>query len=99
MNTSETTKDLINYAKCLTNTEITELITELHKIQTSRADDKRRVAAKKVVEAIAEYLKLGEKIAISGKVYNKDYQKTEEITALFNGCHDFDGYLTFIFIQ
>ena len=99
MITPETMRDWIAYAKALSNEEITELITEFSKIQTSRAADKRRAATKKVVEAITEYLALGEEITISGEVYNEDYNENEEITATFDGYANSDGYLTFNFIQ
>jgi len=99
MITPETMRDWIAYAKALSNEEITELITEFSKIQANRADDKRRAAAKKVVEAITEYLALGEEIAISGEVYNEDFGENEEITATFDGYANSDGYLTFNFIQ
>ena len=99
MTTPETMRDWIAYAKALSNEEITELITEFSKIQTSRAADKRRAAAKKVVEAITEYLALGEEITISGEVYNEDFGENEEITATFDGYANSDGYLTFNFIQ
>ena len=99
MITPETMRDWIAYAKALSNEEITELITEFSKIKDARADDKRRAAAKKVVEAITEYLALGEEIAISGEVYNEDFGENEEITATFDGSANSDGYLTFNFIQ
>ena len=95
----EIKKDWFAYAKSLPNEEIAELITELSKIQTHRADERRRAAAKKVVEAIDEYLKLGEEIVISGEVYNEDFGENEEITATFDGYANSDGYLTFNFIQ
>lgn len=99
MTTPETMRDWIAYAKALSNEEITELITEFSKIKTNRADDKRRAAAKKVIEAITEYLALGEEITISGEVYNEDFGENEEITATFDGYANSDGYLTFNFIQ
>lgn len=99
MITPETMRDWIAYAKALSNEEITELITEFSKIQANRADDKRRAAAKKVVEAITEYLALGEEITISGEVYNENFGENEEITATFDGYANSDGYLTFNFIQ
>lgn len=99
MITPETMRDWIAYAKALSNEEITELITEFSKIQTNRADEKRRASAKKVVEAITEYLALGEEITISGEVYNEDFGENEEITATFDGYANSDGYLTFNFIQ
>lgn len=99
MITPETMRDWIAYAKALSNEEITELITEFSKIQANRAADKRRAAAKKVIEAITEYLALGEEITISGEVYNEDFGENEEITATFDGYANSDGYLTFNFIQ
>lgn len=92
-------KDWLAYAYGLSNEEIAALIAKFSKIQANRADEKRCAAAKKVVEAINEYLELGEKIAISGKVYNKDYRKTEEIVALFDSYVNSNGYLTFNFVQ
>ena len=99
MITPETMRDWVTYATSLSNEEISELITEFHKIQISRADEKRRAAAKKVIEAITEYLALGEEITISGEVYNEDFGENEEITATFDGYANSDGYLTFNFIQ
>lgn len=95
----ETMKNWITYAKALSNEELTELITEFSKVQTNRADDERRVAAKKVVEAITEYLKLGEEISICGGVYNENWGTQEEFNATFDTCENHDGYLTFNFIQ
>lgn len=99
MLSAATMKDWVNYAKSLSNKEITELITEFSKIQTSRADENRRAAADKVIKAIKEYLALGEEIAISGEVYNEDFGENEEITATFNGYANSDGYLTFNFVE
>ena len=98
MTTPETMRDWIAYAKALSNEEITELITEFSKIKDARADDKRRAAAKKVIEAITEYLALGEEITIFGEVYDEDSGENEEITGTFDGCANSDGYLTFNFI-
>ena len=91
--------DLINYAKTLPNEDINKIISELGLVKERRADELRRAAAKKVIEAITEYLALGEEITISGEVYNEDYNENEEITATFDGYADSDGYLTFNFIQ
>lgn len=99
MTTPETMKDWVAYANALSNEEITELITEFSKIKTNRADDKRRVAAKKVVEAINEYLKLGEEISVCGGVYNEDWGGDEDIRATFESYENNDGYLTFNFVQ
>jgi hypothetical protein len=99
MITPETMRDWIAYAKALSNEELSELITEFHKIQNNRADEKRRAAAKKVVEAITEYLKLGEEISVCGAVYNEDWGGEEDIEATFDVCDNRDGYLTFNFIR
>lgn len=99
MITPETMRDWIAYAKALPNEDITELITEFSKIQANRADDKRRAAAKKVVEAITEYLALGEEISVCGAVYNEDWGGEEDIEATFDVCDNRDGYLTFNFIR
>ena len=99
MITPEIMRDWIAYAKALSNEEITELITEFSKIQTNRAADKRRAAAKKVVEAITEYFALGEEISVCGAVYNEDWGGDEEIEAIFEVCDNNDGYLTFNFIR
>lgn len=99
MITHETMRDLVDYANTLSNEEITKLIAEFSKIKSNRADDKRRAAAKKVVEAIHEYLKLGETISICGGVYNENWGGEEEINATFNSYENHDGYLTFNFVQ
>lgn len=99
MITPETMRDWIAYAKALSNEEIIELITEFSKIQTDRTDEKRRAAAKKVIEAITEYLALGEEISVCGAVYNEGWGEDEEIEATFDGYSNRDGYLTFNFIR
>lgn len=99
MITPETMRDWIAYAKALSNEEITELITEFSKIKDARADDKRRAAAKKVIEAINEYLALGEEISVCGGAYNADFDQIENITATFDICDNHDGYLTFNFVE
>ena len=99
MITPKTKRDWVLYAEALSNEEITELITEFSKIQNNRADDKRRAAAEKVVEAITEYLALGEEISVCGAVYNEDWGEDEDIEATFDVCHNRDGYLTFNFIR
>lgn len=99
MITPETMRDWIAYAKALSNEEISELITEFSRIKEDRADDKRRAAAKKVVEAITEYLELGEEISVCGAAYNEDRGGVEEIEATFDGYFNRDGYLTFNFVQ
>ena len=83
--------DLINYAKTLPNDDINKIISELDLVKERRADELRRAAAKKVIEAITEYLALGEEITISGEVYNEDFGENEEITATFDGYANSDG--------
>ena len=92
------TRNWLAYAYDLSDEEITELFTKFPKIQTNRADDKRRVAAQKVIDVINEYLTLGEEISIRGTVYNED-GVYEEVDATFDGYANSDGYLTFKFIQ
>lgn len=99
MITPETMRDWIAYAKALSNEEINELITEFSKIKDARADDKRRAAAKKVVEAITEYLALGEEISVCGAVHNEDWNWDEDLEATFDVCDNRDGYLTFNFVR
>lgn len=94
-----TMKEWLAYAYDLSNEEITALITELSKIQTKREGEKRRAAAEKVVEAIKEYLALGEKISVHGEVYNADWDGNETIGATFGTYENHDGYLTFNFVQ
>lgn len=99
MITPETMRDWVAYAKSLSNEELSELITEFSQIQVNRADDKRRAAAKKVIEAITEYLELGEEISICGGVYNEEWGGEDEINATFDGYSNRDGYLTFNFVE
>ena len=98
MITRETMRDWVAYANALSNEEITELITEFSKIQTGRADEKRRAAAKKVTDAIDEYLALGYQIPISGERYNEDFNENEEVIGILDDYDNSDGYLTFNFI-
>lgn len=95
----ETMRDWVAYAKSLTNEEIIQLTTALSNIQVNRADDRRRAAAKKVEEAITEYLALGEEITICGGVYNENWGGDEEINAVFDSYENHDGYLVFNFAQ
>ena len=91
-------RDFINCAKTFSNDDINNIISELNLVKEHRADELRRAAAKKVVEAITEYLALGEEITIFGEVYDEDSGENEEITGTFDGCANSDGYLTFNFI-
>lgn len=99
MVTEQMVHDLINCAKTLPNDDINKIITELNLVKEHRADELRRAAAKKVIEAITEYLALGEEISICGGVYNADFDQIEEITATFDGYSNRDGYLTFNFVE
>ena len=99
MVTEQMMRDFINYAKTLPNEDINKIISELGLVKERRADELRRAAARKVIEAITEYLALGEEIVISGEVYNESFGENEEITATFDGYANSDGYLTFNFIQ
>ena len=94
----ETMRDWVAYAKSLTNEELSELITEFSNIQANRADDKRRAAAKKVEEAIAEYCALGEEISIGGSI-DVDGWGESDVSATLSCCDNDDGYLSFYFIE
>lgn len=99
MVTEQMMRDLINYAKTLPNDDINNIITELNLVKEHRADELRRAAADKVIQAISAYLDLGEEISICGGVYNEEWGGEDEITATFDGYSNRDGYLTFNFIQ
>ena len=99
MVTEQMMRDFINYAKTLPNDDINNIITELNLVKENRADDKRRAAARKVVEAITEYLALGEEISICGSIYNEEWGGDNEINATFDGYANHDGYLTFNFVE
>ena len=99
MVTEQMMRDLINYAKTLPNDDINNIITELNLVKEHRADELRRAAADKIIQAISAYLDLGEEISICGGVYNADFDQIEEITATFDGYSNRDGYLTFNFVE
>lgn len=98
MITRETMRDWATYANALSNEEIAELIAEFSKIQTNRADELRRTAADKVIQAISAYLDLGGRISICGMVYSDDGVYIE-VDTTFDTYKNHDGYLTFNFIQ
>ena len=62
--------DFLEYAGTLTTKEIEDIISKLTQVKEERADEVRHAAAQKVIDAIADYLKLGEEISIEGKVWN-----------------------------
>lgn len=99
MVTEQMVRDLINCAKTLSNDDINNIISELNLIKENRADELRRTAADKVIQAISAYLDLGEEISICGGVYNEEWGGEDEINATFDGYSNHDGYLTFNFIQ
>lgn len=99
MITEQMMRDFINYAKTLPNDDINNIITELNLVKENRANELRRAAADKVIQAISAYLNLGEEISICGGVYNEEWGGDEEINATFDGYSNHDGYLTFNFIQ
>lgn len=92
-------RDFINCAKTFSNEDINSIISELNLIKENRANEWRRAAADKVIQAISAYLDLGEEISICGGVYNEEWGGDEEINATFDGYSNRDGYLTFNFIQ
>lgn len=99
MVSEQTIRDLINYAKTLPNDDINNIISELNLVKENRADELRRTAADKVIQAITAYLNLGEEISICGGVYNEEWGGDDEINATFDSYSNHDGYLTFNFIQ
>ena len=99
MVTEQMMRDFINYAKTLPNDDINNIITELNLVKENRADELRRAAADKVIQAISAYLDLGEEISICGGVYNEEWGGDEEINATFDGYSNHDGYLTFNFAE
>lgn len=92
-------RDFINCAKTFSNEDINNIISELNLIKENRADELRRAAADKVIQAISAYLDLGEEISICGGVYNEEWGGDEEINATFDSYSNHDGYLTFNFVE
>lgn len=99
MVTEQMMRDFINYAKTLPNDDINNIISELNLVKENRADELRRAAADKVIQAISAYLDLGEEISICGGVYNEEWGGEDEINATFDGYSNRDGYLTFNFVE
>ena len=91
--------NFLECAETLTTEEINDIISKLTQIKEERADVARHTAAQKVIDAIADYLKLGEEISIEGKVWNEDWHCHENVEAIFNDCFEKNGYLTFTFTE
>lgn len=91
--------DFLEHAGTLTTKEIDDIISKLNRVKEVRADEVRHAAAQKVIDAIAEYLKLGEEISIEGEVWNEDWNCHENVEAIFNDCFEKNGYLTFTFTE
>ena len=89
--------DFLEHAETLTTKEIDNIISKLNRVKEDRADEARRVAAKKVKDAIDEYLKLGGEISINGEVWDEDSHCDENIEATFDSCIEEGSHLTFIF--
>ena len=88
-------QDFLKYAGTLTDKEIDSIISQLNQVKESRANETRCALAKKVKDAIDEYLKLGEEIFVSGQVWNDEQRECLNIEATFEGCNNNDGRLTF----
>ena len=91
--------DFLEHAGTLTTKEIDDIISKLNRVKENRADEARRAAAQKVKDAIAEYLKLGEKIHMEGEVWNDELGNRKNLEVTFNGCFEEGGYLTFLFAE
>ena len=91
--------DFLEYAGTLTTKEIDDIISKLNRVKENRADVARRAAAQKVKDAINEYLKLGEDIRIEGEVWNEELGSKDNFEAIFDGCSEEYGYLTFTFTE
>lgn len=98
MISEQTHNDLMNLVKTFTTDDINKLILDFSQIREERANEERRAAAKKVVEAITEYLALGEEISVRGAVYDEEWGGDEDVEGTFDVCDNCDGYLTFNFI-
>lgn len=99
MVTEQMMRDFINYAKTLPNDDINNIISELNLVKENRANELRRAAADKVIQAISAYLDLGEEISIRGGIYNEEWGGEDEINTTFDGYSNHDGYLTFNFVE
>lgn len=89
----------IEYAETLTTKEIEDVISKLTQIKESRADVERRAAARKVIDAIDEYLKLGKDISIVGEKWNVKCGYYKNLETTLHGYFEKDGHLTFTFIE
>lgn len=91
--------DFLEHAGTLTTKEIDDIISKLNRVKENRAEEVRHTAAQKVIDAIADYLKLGEEISIEGEVWNEDWNCYENVEAIFSDCFEKNGYLTFTFTE
>ena len=85
--------NFLECAETLTTEEINDIISKLTQIKEERADVARHTAAQKVIDAIAEYLKLGEEISIEGKVWNGEWDSYENFETTLNDCFEENGHL------
>ena len=91
--------DFLEYAGTLTTKELDDIISKLNQVKENRADEVRHTAAQKVKDAINEYLKLGEDIRIEGEVWSEEWGSKDNFEAIFDGCSEENGYLTFTFTE
>ena len=91
--------DFLEYAGTLTTKEIDDIISKLNRVKEDRADEARHAAAQKVIDAIAEYLSLGEEISIEGEIRNEEWGNLENFEATCRDCFEEDGYWTFILAE
>lgn len=90
-------EDFLKYAETLTPKEIDDVVSKLNQVKETQVNEIRCAAARKVKDAIDEYLKLGGEISINGEVWDEDSHCDENIEGTFDSCFENDGYLTFIF--
>lgn len=91
--------DFLERAGTMTTEEIDDIISKLNQVKETRTNEIRRAAAQKVKDAISEYLKLGGEISINGEVWDEYWHCHENVEAIFNGCFEEGGYLTFLFTE
>ena len=88
--------DFLEHAGTLTTKEIDDIISKLNRVKENRTEEVRHAAAQKVIDAIADYLKLGEEISVSGGAWSDKYNQYESVDATFDNCeYDDYGRLTF----
>lgn len=86
--------DFLEHAGTLTTKEIDDIISKLNRVKENRAEEVRHAAAQKVIDAIADYLKLREEISIEGEVWNEDWHCHENFETTLNDCFEENGHLT-----